>query len=189
MLKRHNCPYCDGTGVRMIQTSSMFGLMKKETPQTCENCNGRGFVVAFDTCRFCEGQGLVGNERDICRACNGTGRADVFAFIPRARLKPGVFFERRCDQCGQSQFEVISTIEEYKLTKSWEKEEELRLVEVMERVKVRCIGCGQTYNIPLDPQWNGELDADQVGALEDMGINVSFLYGKGGPQQQKQRQL
>ena len=182
MLKRQNCPYCDGTGVRMIQTSSMFGLLKKELPQTCENCNGRGIVVVFDTCRFCEGQGLVGNERDICRACNGTGHADVFAFIPRNILKPGVFFERRCDQCGHGKFELTSTIEEYKLTKSWEREEELRQVEVIERVKVRCCGCGQSYYIPLDPNWNGHVDSEQIGVLEDMGLNVSFLYGKGGEQ-------
>jgi len=179
MIAKRVCPMCQGTGIRMIQTSSMFGLLKKEVPSTCDHCNGQGYVLDMPTCKFCNGQGLVGNERDICRACNGTGKADSFAFIPRSQLKPGTIFERRCDKCGNATFELMSSVEEYKLTKSWEREEELRQVEMQERVKVRCTECAHTYTIPVDPELHQTLSSEEIVALEQIGVNLGFLNRPG----------
>jgi DnaJ-class molecular chaperone len=176
MLIKKTCPFCQGTGIRMVQTSSMFGLLRKEIPTTCEECNGNGHVVELPSCPFCEGQGLVGNEREICRTCNGTGRVDAFGFIPRELLRPGTLFARRCDQCSEGTFEIVSNIEEHKMTRSWEREEELRQIEVVERVKVRCSSCGHSYHIPVSPEWHGKLTPEITGNLENMGVNLSFFY-------------
>lgn len=175
MIVKKRCPYCQGSGVRLVQTSLLFGLVKRELPSTCDTCRGLGYVVETPVCKFCEGQGLVGNERDICRACNGTGRADSFAFVPRSRLTPGLMFERRCDQCGATGFEVVSGVEQHKRVKSWEKEEELRQVEYFERIKVRCIACGESYYIPVDNDLHQELTPEMIGSLKELGLNLSFL--------------
>lgn len=176
MLVKRTCPFCQGTGVRMVQTSSFLGLIKKEVPSTCDQCGGDGHIHEFSTCLFCEGQGLIGNEREICRACNGTGRVDTFGFIPRSLLKPSTLFERRCDQCGERTFEMVSGVEEHKMTRTWEREEELRQVEIVERIKVRCTSCGQNYHVPVNPDWHGELSPEAIGRLEDMGVNLTFMY-------------
>ena len=182
MIAKKDCPFCQGTGVRMIQGSSLFGLLKKEIPAACENCDGTGQMVETPPCTFCDGQGLVGNEREICRSCNGTGHADSFGFIPLSRLHPGTLFDRRCDKCGEHTFEILTDIEKHKLTKTWEKEEELRQVEIIERVKVRCSACNHTYFIPIDAAdttWHQELTSEEMTILEDMGINLGFMYQKG----------
>lgn len=176
MIVKKTCPVCQGSGVCMIETSSFFGLLRKNIPATCDHCNGKGYIVETPACHFCEGQGLVGNERDICRACNGTGKVGTFGFIPRQRLKPGTHFERRCDECGASTFEIVSEVEDFKLTKTWEREEELRQVEILERVKVRCAACGQVYHIPLHKDLHQELSSEDLKALEDLGMNLSFMY-------------
>jgi DnaJ-class molecular chaperone len=176
VISKKECPYCQGSGIIVVQTTSMFGLMKKEISTTCENCHGRGKVIEMPMCKACEGHGLVGNEREICRSCNGTGRADSFSFVPRAMIKTGLNFERHCDQCKNTEFEIISDIETKKITKSWQNEEELRQVEYIEQVKVRCKSCKQTYYIPLDKEWHQELTDEAIGALEDLGYNVSYLY-------------
>jgi hypothetical protein len=178
MITMKDCPYCQGTGVRMIESSALFGLRRKATPVTCDNCNGKGRIVETPICDFCEGQGLVGNEREICRACNGTGHCESFGFIPKVKLRPGTLFERRCDKCGEHTFEIISEIEHQKLTKTWEREEELRQVEYIDRIKVRCISCSQNYFIPVSASWHHELSTEDVGKLEDLGINLSFMYQK-----------
>jgi len=178
MIEERTCPYCDGSGITIIQTSSLLGLIKKEIPSSCENCGGRGKVYNIATCKFCEGQGLVGNESEICRACNGTGKIDVFSFIPRERLKPGVTFNRRCESCGHNVFEIRSEIESIKLTKSWEREEELRQIEMVERVKVRCTNCNNTYFIPVDEDTHQVLSPQQIAAAENMGMNLSFIYSR-----------
>jgi DnaJ-class molecular chaperone len=179
VLVKERCPFCQGSGVRIVETSSLFGLMKRQVPTTCDQCNGTGFRVTLPVCEFCEGQGLVGNERDICRACNGTGRIDAFGFIPRAMLKPSLLFERRCDQCGERTFEIISEIEQKKLSRTWEREEELRQVEIVEQVKVRCSSCGQTYYVAVNPGWHQDLVDDEIRDLENIGINLSFMYQRG----------
>ena len=93
-------------------------------------------------------------------------------------IKPGVFFERRCDKCSESSFEIVSNIQEFKETRSWEREEELRQVDVVEKVKVRCTSCGHNYFIPVNPDWHQTLAPELFGEVEDMGISLSFLYQK-----------
>jgi len=178
MLEKETCPFCQGSGVRMIETSSMFGLVKKQVPVTCDQCEGTGYKVSLPECRFCEGQGLVGNEREICRACNGTGRIDSFGFIPREMLKPGVHFDRRCDQCGSDTFEIMSDVQEFKETRSWEREEELRQVDIVEKVKVRCNACGHNYHIPVNANWHVKVAPELEPEVERQGINLSFMYNK-----------
>jgi hypothetical protein len=179
MIVKKQCPFCQGSGVKLVQVSSFLGLIRRELPTTCDNCGGSGQLVEMPTCKVCEGQGLVGNERELCRVCNGTGRADNFAFIPRAKLQPGLMFERRCDDCGAMSFEIVSPLEERKLVKSWEREEELRQVEIVEQVKVRCVACGNSYYIPIDKEWHQELSGDEIGLLENVGVNLSFMYQRG----------
>ena len=137
MLVTKQCMYCNGTGVRMVETSSLFGLIRKQVPLSCEMCSGSGETFFTPTCKYCNGQGLIGNEREICRTCNGVGHWDAFAYIPRELLRAGTLFDRRCDQCDHNRMEIASPIEEFKQVLSWESEEELRSVEICERVKVR----------------------------------------------------
>ena len=113
MITKKECPYCQGSGIIVVQTSSLFGLFKKETSTTCQNCQGKGQVVETPMCKSCEGRGLVGNEREICRTCNGTGRADSFSFVPRSKIKKGLVFERRCDLCKANAFEIDSEIADW----------------------------------------------------------------------------
>jgi DnaJ-class molecular chaperone len=176
MILKKVCPYCSGSGVLVVQTSSFLGLIKKEVPTSCNYCEGSGQVFEMPSCKFCDGQGLVGNEREICRACNGTGHADSFSFIPRDKLRPGTIFDRRCDQCGARSFEIQTAVEVHKLTKTWEREEELRQVELIERVKVRCVSCNHTYYIPIDKNSHQDMTDETLKTLEDYGMNLSFMY-------------
>jgi DnaJ-class molecular chaperone len=175
MLIRTSCPECAGSGVQIIQTSSLWGLRKRETPVTCEACRGSGESRVLPDCEYCDGRGLVGNENEICRACNGTGHIDAFAMIPRDLLQPGTIFGRRCDSCGNSMFILESGIESYKLNRSWEAEECLRQVEIIERVKVHCSSCPHSYFIQVAPGLHKDLDEAQVAQLEDLGLDMSFL--------------
>lgn len=176
MLELEICPYCQGSGVKLVQVAKLFGLMKKEVPVSCDECSGTGKIVSLAECPYCEGQGLIGNEREICRACNGQGKIDTFGFIPINKLVPGTFFSRRCDQCRHDGFEIISGIEEKKLTRSWEKEEELRQVDFVKQVKVQCKQCGQTYHIRVNEAWHKPLTQEQVRQAEDIGLNLSFYH-------------
>lgn len=183
MLIRTSCPECAGSGVRIIQTSSLFGLKKKETPVTCHRCAGKGETKTLPACSFCDGRGLVGNESEICRACNGTGLIDSFALIPRDLLVPGTEFERRCDRCGEHRFRIEKPIETLKINRSWESEESLRQYEQVEQVGVRCQGCGNSYMIQVDSKLHSVLDETTVAQLEDLGLNLSFLHNQGLRQQ------
>ena len=176
MLQKRTCPMCLGSGVRMVETSKLFGLLKRNVPATCEGCRGQGTYYETQPCEICEGQGLVGNESESCRACNGTGKADTFAFIPRRLLTPGTLFARRCESCPATQLEIVSEIEDFTIMKSWESEEELREKEIVNRVKVRCPECSHSYYIRLNPEWNQEIPEDQHQVLENLGFNLSFLY-------------
>ncbi|MCB1217633.1 hypothetical protein KDL44_09575 [bacterium] len=176
MLVTKQCMYCNGTGVRMVETSSLFGLIRKQVPLSCEMCSGSGETFFTPTCKYCNGQGLIGNEREICRTCNGVGHWDAFAYIPRELLRAGTLFDRRCDQCDHNRMEIASPIEEFKQVLSWESEEELRSVEICERVKVRCPSCEHSYHIKLDAESHGELTPETVSALEKLGINLGYLY-------------
>ena len=183
MLIRTSCPECAGSGVRIIQTSSLWGLKKRETPMTCEACGGSGETKTLPVCSFCDGRGLVGNESEICRACNGTGHIDSFALIPRDLLVPGTEFQRRCDRCGEHVFRIEKPLETVKLNRSWEAEESLRQYETIERVGVRCAGCGNSYFIQVDSSFHRPLEESVVAQLEEMGLNLSFLFvGKASQQ-------
>lgn len=176
MLVERNCPYCQGSGITMVETSSFLGLIKKQLPSNCNNCNGKGKLFEMPVCSLCEGQGLVGNESELCRACNGNGKVDTFSLIPRERLIPGITFSRRCAECSNNKMEIDSGIETKRLTKSWEKEEELRTVELIEQVKVKCPSCGAGYAIPVDENMHSEMNDKVVSQLENLGIDVSFIY-------------
>lgn len=176
MLIERSCQFCQGTGVTMVETSSFLGLIKKEVPSNCTNCAGKGTTYEMPTCKFCEGQGLVGNESEVCWGCNGTGKVGAFAAIPRKKLHPGTIFQRKCADCGNTTMEIAGEIEMRKITKSWEKEEELRSVEMVEYVAVKCPSCSAGYSIPLDENLNKELPNEEIRKLEDMGLNLDFMY-------------
>lgn len=176
VLVSKQCMYCHGTGVRMVETSSLFGLIRKKIPLNCEMCNGQGTSYITPTCKYCNGQGLIGNEREVCRTCNGIGRWDSFAYIPRELIRVGTMFDRHCDSCDHAKMEIASSIEQYKQTLSWESEEELRTVEQVERVMVRCPNCALQYYIKLDKESHGELTPDLVERLEVLGVNLSYMY-------------
>lgn len=180
MLVRTSCPECAGSGVRIIQTSSLFGLKKRETPTTCDACHGTGEMKSLPLCSFCDGRGLVGNESELCRSCNGTGHIDNFALIPRELLVTGTEFERRCDRCGELSFRIESPLETVKLHRSWEVEESLRQYETIERVGVKCLSCGNKYSIQVDSNFHHKLDQASVTQLEELGLNLGFLFRSSG---------
>ena len=72
--------------------------------------------------------------------------------------------------------EIAAAVEMRKITKSWEKEEELRTIEMVEYTKVNCPACNTSYDIPLDPELNQELQPDEIHKLEDLGLNLDFMY-------------
>ena len=179
MLQKSECPWCQGTGVKMIQTSSMLGLLHRTVPAPCGNCGGLGHSTELPACKICQGRGLVGNESEICRSCNGTGHVDSFAMIPAELLRAGTRFRRRCDKCGNDDFEITNDIKSEKLYKTWESSEELREYELVEKVNVKCAGCSNSYAITIDPSYHSVLDSDTALELERLGIDLSFLYQAG----------
>lgn len=178
MLNHASCPGCNGSGVVILQSRALFGLMTKETPTTCTDCGGKGATWELAQCRFCKGQGLIGNESEVCRSCNGTGHADTFSFIPREQLRSGVEFHRRCEKCGNHSFRLRGGLQQIKVIKSWDAHEELRQVEFQDACEVECTQCAHHYSIPVDAQWHQELESDQYAVLEDRGIDLSFLYAR-----------
>ncbi len=176
MLQRSDCPHCQGTGVQMIQTSSMLGLLHRTVPTPCGSCAGAGHSVALPACNVCDSRGLVGNESEICRSCNGTGHIDAFALIPTEMIQPGVSFKRRCDMCGNDDFEIKSPVERQKLFRTWDASEELREFDLIEKVRVACSRCPNGYEIKIDPNYHKALDGDTAQELERLGLDLSFLY-------------
>jgi DnaJ-class molecular chaperone len=154
----------------------MWGLLSKEVPTTCSECGGKGSSVEFEPCPLCEGRGLIGNESEVCRTCNGAGRADAFGFIPRDLLQPGIEFHRRCEKCGNHSFRLRSGIMQQKVVKSWDSMEELRQVEYNDACEVACTECGHKYTIPLGKSWHQRLSPDQYSMLESRGVDLGFLY-------------
>ena len=53
-----------------------------------------------------------------------------------------------------------------------------RLAEAVERIKVRCTNCSNTYFIPVDESTHQQLSPQQIAAAENMGMNLSFIYTK-----------
>jgi hypothetical protein len=176
MLQRSECQVCQGTGVLMVQTSAMWGLLSKTVPSPCGTCAGSGHSLALPACKICQGRGLVGNESEICRSCNGTGHIDSFAMIPLELLHPGTQFHRRCDSCGSGEFEIRSEIKSEKLYKTWDDAEEFRQYELVEKVAVSCTRCPNHYEITIDPAYHKVLDSDTAMELENLGLDLTFLY-------------
>jgi hypothetical protein len=176
MLKQVICQGCNGSGVVVLHTKALFGLMNKDVPSSCTECGGKGSSWELEQCPICEGQGLVGNESEICRACNGTGHADTFAFVPRELLQAGLEFQRRCEKCGNPHFKLTTGLIQHKVVKSWDALEELRQVEFQDACEVACTSCGHKYMIPVDPKWHRQLDEEIYRVLEDRGIDLSFMY-------------
>lgn len=176
MLRRQDCRSCGGSGVVVVDTKALWGLMSKSVPASCGTCGGKGSAWELEACRFCEGRGLMGNESEVCRSCNGTGHADTFAFIPRELLLQGVEFQRRCERCGNHSFRLASGLIQQKVVKSWDAHEELRQVEFQDACEVSCTQCGHHYMIPVDAQWHQRLEPEQYALLEDRGLDLGFLY-------------
>src|SRR5688500_5011923 len=187
MLQKSECPVCQGTGVQMIQTSSMLGLLHRMVPAPCGTCGGAGQSIGLPACKICIGRGLVGNESEICRSCNGTGHVDAFALIPADLLHTGTHFKRRCDSCGNDDFEVKSEVQSAKLYKTWDSAEELREFELVEKVAVACTRCPNHYDITIDPSYHKVIDSETAEELERLGIDLTFLY-QGGPGQPRAAQ-
>jgi hypothetical protein len=160
----------------MIQTSSMLGLLHRTVPTPCATCAGTGHLIQLPVCHVCDARGLVGNESEICRSCNGTGHIDAFALIPLELIKPGVNFQRRCDKCGNEQFQIRTPVEQQKLYKTWDAAEELRQYELVERVRVSCSRCPNAYEITIDPLFHQAINVDDQQEIERLGIDLSFLY-------------
>ncbi len=175
MLVKETCKECSGTGIVFIETSSFFGMVKKQIPASCSACGGKGTVLKEPPCKFCNGEGLIGNEREICRVCNGTGYSDAFRWIPRNKLVPGTRFNRICSVCrSETIHEVITPIETIKITPRWE-EEMVSATMVRERVRVICTACSDSYYVDVDPDFHKE-ETDEVrdylldrGILKDLG--------------------
>jgi DnaJ-class molecular chaperone len=164
------CSDCDGHGVHYYTESKFFGLVKTQVAYQCNKCNGTGKVRGEPYCPVCDSAGLIGNEREICRTCNGTGAGDSFRHIPRASLISGTTFNRRCDRCkAETLHEIVSDIETRAITTTWEKNELIRAKEEFERIKIECTMCGRSYHARLDKYYHSEdgLFYDREGDEED----------------------
>lgn len=152
MLVNEKCTECGGTGVSFIESTSFLGLIKKQVPISCPTCGGKGYSLRMPACIYCHGRGLIGNERDVCRVCNGTGTGDDFAWVPRSRLKTGGAFQRVCQVCRRrTVHEILTDIVQQATVVTWEEEESLRRTQTTERVQVRCSQCSDTYWITINP--------------------------------------
>lgn len=150
MYIERECPRCSGRGLTAQQTSTLFGLLRRRVTAPCALCCGQGRVRARATCRYCGGRGLLGNESEICRLCNGTGNLDEFSKLTLNELVPGVTFRRRCEKCDSGLFEIAQDIEAVRQATSWAIEEELRDYETSERIRIRCLQCANSYLVPVD---------------------------------------
>ncbi len=152
MLVNDKCVECGGTGVSFIEASSFLGLIKKQVPINCPSCGGKGYSLKMPSCKYCRGRGLIGNEREVCRVCNGTGSGDDFAWVPRSRLKAGHSFQRVCQVCRRrTSHELLTDIIQQSTVVTWEEEESLRRTQTTERVQVQCSQCNDTYWIIVNP--------------------------------------
>jgi len=156
-FKMDVCPECDGHGVHYYTETKFFGLVKTQVAYQCSKCNGTGKLQGEPFCPVCDGAGLIGNEREICRTCNGTGTGDGFRHIPRVSLVSGTTFGRRCDRCkGETLHELVSDIESKVIMTTWEKNEWERAKEEFERIKLECTMCGRSYQARLDKYYHSE---------------------------------
>ncbi len=156
MLIKENCKECSGTGLVFIETTSFFGILKKQIPMSCASCGGKGIILREPPCKFCNGEGLIGNEREICKVCNGTGYSDEFRWIPRRKLVPGTTFSRTCGICRRrTSHEIVTDIERVEVKPRWE-EDLGQKVYIRERIKVACKECRDSYFVDIDPDFHQE---------------------------------
>jgi len=173
-LIKEKCGDCDGTGVVFVETTSFLGLVRKHQPVSCSACGGKGHRLTQPQCKYCDGRGLIGNEREVCRVCNGTGYGDQFRWIPRSQLQPDRAFERSCMVCRRRTVHEITTPIQAKVeVVSWEEEEALRQKRTVERVKVACTECGDAYWIEIDPDFHPELS--ELSDEEQRSLEENFL--------------
>jgi len=125
-------------------------------------------------CGHCSGRGLLGNEQEICRLCNGTGNLDGFSEIPRAELRPGTTFIRKCDKCGSEVFEIGGEIETIKVQKSWGLEVELREYETRAQVKIRCLQCANSYTVPVNSAVHDKVSAEREHCAPYVRLDGAF---------------
>lgn len=156
MFVKEKCKDCAGSGIVYMQMSSFFGIVKKQIPMSCSTCGGKGYILKEPPCKFCNGEGLVGNEREVCRVCNGTGYSDEFRWIPRRKLTKGTTFQRVCSICKRKTIhEILTEIETVKVVPRWS-EGNAEKAFLRERVKVGCRECHDSYYVDIDPDFHKE---------------------------------
>ena len=156
------CPQCIGRGVTSRRVKALLGLIQRNASATCSLCHGQGRVLTRVSCSNCGGRGLLGNEQQLCRLCNGTGKLDGFSEIPCEELKPGTTFIRSCDKCDGEVFEIAGDVEAIKVQKSWGLEAELQEYEIREQIRIRCLQCANGYYVPINEAIHNKSEADQV---------------------------
>lgn len=177
--KESICPKCEGQGVLYYTTTKFFGLVKNEVAYACTECEGRGRVRGEPFCPVCDGAGLIGNERELCRTCNGTGTGDEFRHVPRGMLSEGNTFSRRCDKCkAETLHEFVTDIETKVITTTWEKDEWKRQKDEFERIKIECSVCGQSYYAKLDKYFHSEAGYVAPGDEEGEENRKKRLWGQ-----------
>lgn len=185
LLIKETCEECGGTGITFVQTTSLLGLIRKQVPTTCSSCGGKGYSLNQPKCSYCDGRGLLGNERDVCRPCNGTGYGDQFRWIPHSELQKGRIFHRICSFCRRkTPFEIVSPIDSKDEVVSWEEEESLRQRRKMERVRVECTECHDSYWIEIDPEFHrelSELTPEERAILEENDLLATPASGAPPP--------
>jgi DnaJ-class molecular chaperone len=177
MLVNEKCAECGGTGISFIESTAFLGLIKKQVPINCPGCRGKGYALKMPTCKYCHGRGLIGNEREICRVCNGTGTGDDFAWVPHSRLLAGNTFQRVCAVCRRKTVhEILTDIVQQATTVTWEEEESLRKTQTTERVQVRCSQCSDTYWITVNP----DMHPDEITPEMEEFIALQSRLSEGG---------
>ncbi|MCD6118569.1 hypothetical protein J7K50_01895 [bacterium] len=176
--KMEICPECDGNGVLFYTEKKLWGLIKNQVAYQCTVCEGTGKVRGEPLCPICGGAGLIGNEREICRTCNGTGTGDGFRHLTREQLVKGTTFNRRCDRCkAETLHELTSDIEHKVITTTWEKNEWQRSKEEFERIKIECTMCGNSYFAPLDKYYHVE-GGLSLNENDEVVANKKSLFGQ-----------
>lgn len=156
-----SCDNCFGSGQVSIEQKSFLGLVRKSILIQCPDCAGSGKIFIKPKCSTCDGRGLLGDASQICPACNGTGYHDDFGLIPRADIKPGKKFKRRCPNCqSNSWFEILSDIDRKEKIISWEADESLRQREYYDQVEINCTSCNYKYAVPIDKNYHHPIGSD-----------------------------
>jgi DnaJ-class molecular chaperone len=178
-FKMDECKECAGQGVLYYTETKLFGLVKNQVAYQCQKCGGTGKIRGEPSCPICDGAGLIGNEREICRTCNGTGSGDGFRHIPRQSLVQGTTFSRRCERCkAETLHEFVSDIETKVITTTWEKNEWERSKDEFERIKIECTMCGRSYFARLDKYYHTDEGPNFDKVIEETDKQGRKLFGQ-----------